>query len=164
MHHAEHTVTVEANAEIVYEVLVDVLNYPNLFPPTQSVTMVEESQTHQIARFVVDVNGQNLTWVSRRDLDPANRTIAYRQLERAPIVEHMGGEWRALVLDQNRTQLVLTHDFAARPTPSAPTLEQATALLEAAVERNSQVDLAAVRAESERRAKADDDAGEPRGV
>lgn len=155
MYHTEHTVTVEADANIVYDVLADVEGYANLFPPTESVTMLEESDTHQIARLVVDVNGQTQSWVSRRDLDRERRTIAYCQLEKAPIVEHMGGEWRALPLDVNRTQLVLTHDFAARPTDSAPTQEQATTLLKAAVERNSHADLAAVRQEAERRARTE---------
>jgi aromatase len=150
MHHTEHTVTVEASADVVYAVLADVEGYARLFPPTQSVTMLEEGDAHQIARLVVDVSGQLQSWVSRRDLDPRRRVIAYRQLENAPMVEHMGGEWRALPLDANRTQLVITHDFAARPTSSVPTLDQATALLQAAVERNSLADLAAVRQQAER--------------
>lgn len=152
MNHTEHTVTVDANADVVYAVLADVEGYAKLFPPTESVTMLEESDTYQIARLVVDVSGQRQSWVSRRDLDSEHRTIAYRQLENAPMIEYMGGEWRALPLGQNRTQLVITHDFAARPTDSVPTQEQATALLDAAVERNSHADLAAVRQEAERRA------------
>ncbi len=153
MYHTEHTVTVEANADVVYDVLADVEGYANLFPPTEAVTMLEESDTHQIARLVVDVMGRQQSWVSRRDLDREHRVIAYRQLETAPMVEYMGGEWRALPIDANRTQLVLTHDFAARPAEGTPTLEQATALVKAAVERNSHADLAAVLQEAERRAQ-----------
>jgi ribosome-associated toxin RatA of RatAB toxin-antitoxin module len=149
--HTEHTVTVEATADVVYEVLADVEGYARLFPPTESVTMLEETETHQIARLVVDVSGQRQSWVSRRDLDRERRTIAYRQLENAPMVAFMGGEWRALPLDGCRTQLVITHDFAARPTKNVPSQEQATELLRAAVENNSHADLAAVRHESERR-------------
>jgi aromatase len=153
MFHTEHTVTVEATADIVYDVLADVERYAELFPPTESVTVLEESDNHQIVRLVVDVNGQRQSWVSRRDLDRRHRSIAYRQLENAPIVEYMGGEWRALPIDVTRTQLVLTHDFAARPAASAPTLDQATTLLKAAVERNSHADLAAIRQEAQRRAQ-----------
>ena len=153
MFHTEHTVTVEANADVVYEVLADIGGYAKLFPPTESSTMLEESDTHQIARLVVDVSGQRQSWVTRRDLDRERRVIAYRQLENASMVEYMGGEWRALPLGENLTQLVITHDFAARPTDAVPTLEQATELLRAAVERNSHADLDAVRQESERRAQ-----------
>jgi ribosome-associated toxin RatA of RatAB toxin-antitoxin module len=153
MFHTEHTMTVDAPADVVYEVLADVLGYADLFPPTESVTMLEETETHQIARLVVDVSGQTQSWVSRRDLDRPNRTIAYRQLETAAIVKYMGGEWRALPLDDKRTQLVITHDFAARATEQVPSQEEATRLLRAAVENNSHADLSAVRDESEKRAQ-----------
>ncbi|MCX5339135.1 aromatase/cyclase [Streptomyces atratus] len=153
MFHTEHTVTVEANADVVYAVLADIEGYAKLFPPTETSTMLEETETYQIARLVVDVSGQRQSWVTRRDLDREHRTIAYRQLENAPMIEFMGGEWRALPLDDNRTQLVITHDFAARPTEAVPSREQASALLQAAVDRNSHADLDAVRKEAERRAQ-----------
>jgi ribosome-associated toxin RatA of RatAB toxin-antitoxin module len=154
MYHTEHTVTIEANADIVYAVLADVEGYAKLFPPTESVTMLEESSTHQIARLVVDVSGQVQSWVTRRDLDADRRIISYGQLETAAMVEHMGGEWRALPLGENRTQLILTHDFEARATDRVPTKEKATELLAAAVEKNSHADLAAVLQESERRVQS----------
>ncbi|MCE7003237.1 aromatase/cyclase [Kibdelosporangium philippinense] len=154
MFHTEHTVTVNANADIVYEVLADIEGYAKLFPPTESSTMLEESETHQIARLVVDVSGQIQSWVTRRDLDRPNRTISYRQLDNAAMVKYMGGQWRALPLDGDRTQLVITHDFAARPTEQVPSQEEATRLLQAAVENNSHADLAAVRDEAEKRAQA----------
>lgn len=153
MLHTEHTVTVEAPADVVYAVLADIEGYAKLFPPTESSTLLEESETHQIARLVVDVSGQTQSWVTRRDLDRARRVIAYRQLENAPMIEFMGGEWRALPLDERRTQLVITHDFAARPTEAVPSRERATELLAAAVDRNSDADLDAVRQEAERRAQ-----------
>lgn len=153
MFHTEHTVTVEAPADTVFAVLADIENYANLFPPTQESTILEESETHQIARLTVNVSGQIQSWVTRRDLDRQRRVIAYRQLENAAMIEFMGGEWRALPLDEGRTQLVITHDFAARPTEAVPSQEKATELLRAAVDRNSDADLDAVRKESERRAQ-----------
>jgi ribosome-associated toxin RatA of RatAB toxin-antitoxin module len=154
MFHTEHTVTVEAPADVVYAVLEDIEGYADLFPPTQSSTILEESDTHQIARLVVDVSGQVQSWVTRRDLDRDRRVIAYRQLENAPMIQFMGGEWRALPLDDNRTQLVITHDFAARATEAVPSQEKATELLRAAVDRNSHADLDAVRNEAERRVQS----------
>jgi aromatase len=153
MFHTEHTVTVEAPADLVYSVLADIEGYARLFPPTESSTILEQSETHQIARLVVDVSGQLQSWVTRRDLDRERRVIAYRQLENAPMIEFMAGQWRALPLSEEQTQLVITHDFAARPTEAIPSAEKATELLRAAVERNSHADLDAVRKEAERRAQ-----------
>jgi aromatase len=154
MDHTEHTVTVNAPAHVVYDVLADVEGYARLFPPTESVTLMESGDSYQIARLVVDVSGERLSWITRRDLDAERRVIAYRQLETAPLVAHMSGEWRALELDESRTQLVLTHDFEARrPADGRCTEQEATKLVQTAVERNSHDDLAAVQREAGRRAE-----------
>ncbi|WP_188316523.1 aromatase/cyclase [Solihabitans fulvus] len=155
MHHTEHTVTVDAPVDVVWPVLVDVEGYARIFPPTQQVTILEESPEHQIARLVVDVNGVIQTWVSRRDIDVQRKVIGYRQLEHAPMMGHMGGEWRALALGEDRTQLVLTHDFKPREPVDGKvagtyTYEEADEMIKAAVERNSVADLGAVKIEAER--------------
>ncbi|WP_158852613.1 aromatase/cyclase [Saccharothrix deserti] len=155
MHHTEHTVTVDAPVEVVWPVLVDVEGYARIFPPTEKVTILEESPEHQIARLVVDVNGVIQSWVSRRDIDVNRRVIAYRQLENAPMMGYMGGEWRALPLGDDKTQLVLTHDFKPREPVDGKvagkyTYEEADEMIKAAVERNSVADLGAVKIEAER--------------
>ncbi|WP_405937245.1 aromatase/cyclase [Streptomyces sp. NBC_00726] len=154
MHHTEHTVTVNAPLSTVWDILVDVEGYARIFPPTEEVVMLEESPKHQIARLTVDVNGAVQSWVSRRDIDVDRRVISYRQLENAPMMGHMGGDWRALPIDAHTTQLVLTHDFR----PSEPvdgkvagtyTYEEADEMIKAAVERNSVADLGAVKDQAE---------------
>jgi ribosome-associated toxin RatA of RatAB toxin-antitoxin module len=155
LHHTEHTITVNAPVEVVWPVLVDVEGYARIFPPTQEVTILEESPEHQIARLVVDVNGVVQSWVSRRDIDAKRGVIAYRQLENAPLMGYMGGEWRALPLGDDQTQLVLTHDFKPREPVDGKvagqyTYEEADEIIKAAVERNSVADLGAVKDEAER--------------
>ncbi|MEU3711098.1 SRPBCC family protein [Streptomyces catenulae] len=157
LRHTEHTVTVDAPVDVVWDVLVDVEGYARIFPPTQEAKIIESSETHQIVRLVVDVNGQIQSWVSRRDIDHERHVITYLQLELAPLIGHMGGEWRAYPLTENRTQLVLTHDFRPKDPVDGKvagkfTYEQADELLQGGVERNSVDDLGAVRSEAERRA------------
>ncbi len=160
MRHEEHTVTVAAPIEAVWQILLDVEGYADIFPPTQRVELEEVGDGYQIARLFVEVNGELNSWTSRRDIDAERHVIAYRQLETAPIVGRMGGEWRAFVLTGDRTQLVLTHDYEVRAPVNglvagryAPT--EAERLLRAAVERNSVADLEAVRSEAERRVRAE---------
>jgi aromatase len=160
MRHEEHTVTVAAPLEVVWQILLDVEGYANIFPPTQHVDLLEFGGDYQIARLFVEVNGELNSWTSRRDIDHTRRVIAYRQLETAPIVGSMGGEWRAFVLTQNLTQLVLTHDYEVRAAFDgrvAGRYEPAEAerLLRAAVERNSVADLDAVKQEAERRVRSE---------
>lgn len=156
MFHTEHCVTIDAPVQYVYDVLADVEGYANLFPPTQSVTLLEQGADYQIARLVVDVSGQLQTWVTRRDMDATRKVIRYQQLETAPLVEHMGGEWRCFSLKEEQTQLVITHDFIVRKPVDGLVLgkftpEQAEEMMRGAVERNSVADLDAVRKEAERR-------------
>ncbi len=156
LRHTEHTVTVDAPVDVVWDVLVDVEGYARIFPPTREAKIIEDSETHQIVRLVVDVNGQMQSWVSRRDIDHERHVIAYRQLELAPLIGHMAGEWRAYPLTESRTQLVLTHDFKPKDPVDGKvagkfTYEEADELLQGGVERNSVDDLGAVKSEAERR-------------
>jgi aromatase len=169
MFHTEHCITIDAPVRDVYDVLENVEGYAGLFPPTQSVTLLEQGTNHQginyqIAQLVVEVSGQIQTWTTRRDLDKALGIIRYRQLQTAPLVDYMGGEWRCFPFGEEQTQLVLTHDFAPRSSKDGLVLgqytsEQVEQMLRGAVERNSAADLAAVKQEAERRAlksKADE--------
>lgn len=157
MFHTEHCVTVDASIEQVYEVLADVEGYANLFPPTQSVTMIEQGPDYQIAKLVVEVSGQLQSWTTRRDLDAKHKIIHYQQLETAPLMDAMGGEWRCFSLRGEQTQLVITHDFAPRSPVDGMVLgrftpEEVEKLVCGAVEHNSVADLNAVKEEAERRA------------
>jgi ribosome-associated toxin RatA of RatAB toxin-antitoxin module len=156
LRHTEHTVTVDAPVDVVWDVVVDVEGYARIFPPTREATILDSSPTHQTVRLVVDVSGEIQTWVSRRDIDAEHRVVAYRQLDLAPLIGYMGGEWRALPVTATTTQLVLTHDFRPKDPVDGLvagrfTREQADEMLRAAVERNSVADLGAVKAEAERR-------------
>jgi ribosome-associated toxin RatA of RatAB toxin-antitoxin module len=157
MFHTEHCVTIEAPVEQVYEVLANVVGYANLFPPTQEVTMLEEGLGYQIARLVVEVSGQIQSWTTRRDLDATHKIIHYQQLQTAPLMDAMGGEWRCFPLREKQTQLVITHDFAPRSAVDGLVLgkytpEEVEKMVRGAVEHNSVADLDAVKQESERRA------------
>jgi aromatase len=154
MYHEEHSVTVAAPIEAVWRVLLDVQRYADIFPPTQRVDMLDEGENYQVVRLFVDISGELASWTSRRDIDPSRHVIAYRQLETAPIVGSMGGEWRASAGSDGRTDLVLTHDFEVRAPIDGKVAgrfdpEVADQMLRATVERNSVADLAAVKQAAE---------------
>lgn len=156
MFHIERCTTIDAPVELVYEVLADIEGYTKLFPHTQSVTILEHGSDYQIAKVVVKMGDLLQSWTSRRDLDAAQHIIRYRQLQTAPLIESMGGEWRCFSIGEKQTQLVLTHDFALRKAVDGLllgqyTTEQAEKIVCDAVEHNSVADLVAVKQESERR-------------
>ncbi|RCV50087.1 SRPBCC family protein [Marinitenerispora sediminis] len=154
--HTEHATTIDAPVETVWEVVCDVEGYARLFPATLESEIVEEGADYQVVRRVVDVGGQVQAWVSRREIDAANRVVAYHQIDRAPLVDHMGGEWRVYPLRGGRTQLVVTHDYVIRAPEDGLiagkfTEEEAAELLRTGIERSGVEDLAAMRGEAERR-------------
>jgi acyl carrier protein len=154
LQHTEHAISIDASVDRVYDILSDLKGYERLFPPTQSVEILEEGSGYQIGRLVVDVGGSLQSWVTRRELDAEQALIRYHQIETAPLIGHMSGEWRCFPLGGSSTQLVLTHDFVVREPRNGRVaglpVEQAEEALSGAVERNSHADLAAVKAEAER--------------
>ncbi|MFB6439888.1 aromatase/cyclase [Streptomyces sp. NPDC056411] len=158
MHHVEHTVTVAAPVGVVWDVLHDISGYDRIFDATHGVEVLESSATHQLVRLTVEVNkGVVHSWVTRRDIDPDARVIAFQQVaEKAPLVSHMGGEWRAFARGDDHTQLVLTQDYAAREPVDGLVAgrfspEETEQVLHGVAQRNGAADLECVKAESERR-------------
>ncbi|MCF3178338.1 SRPBCC family protein [Streptomyces sioyaensis] len=162
MHHVEHTVTVTAPIRVVWDVLQEVRGYDRIFDSLHAVEVLESSDTHQLVRLTVEVNtGVVHTWVTRRDIDGDAHTIAFQQVEDlAPLVSHMGGEWRAFAVGTDRTQLVLTQDYAAREPVNGMVAGRFTPadtekVLHGVAQRNGMNDLKSVKAEAESRIAAD---------
>ncbi|WP_167542485.1 SRPBCC family protein [Streptomyces himastatinicus] len=161
MHHVEDTVTVAAPVDTVWNVLHDVRSHDRVFGPIHEVVVLESSASHQLVQLTVEVNtGVVHTWVTRRDIDSEARVIAFRQVrDLAPLVSHMGGEWRAFPLGPDRTQLVLTQDYAAREAVNGLVAEKFTPeetekVLHGVAQRNAVTELESVKAECESRVAA----------
>lgn len=99
-----------------------------------------EEGGEQLLRIWAIAGDKVRTWTSRRVLDPAGRTITFRQVVTAAPVESMGGEWRVQELEDGTTRVTLLHDY--RAVDDAPDAE---ALIEQAVDRNSRAELLALK-------------------
>ncbi|MGC0421785.1 SRPBCC family protein [Embleya sp. AB8] len=155
MHHLEHAVTINAPIADVWQILLDVEGWVRLFPLTSAARITESSPTHQIVAITGDIGGQSQSWVSRRDIDEARRVIGYHQVETAPLMGRMGGEWRAVSTSATTTELTITHDF--EPADSAgglvadvPGGRDLDGLLNRALDHLGSAHLVAIKAEAER--------------
>jgi aromatase len=136
--HVEHEATLGPPAAAVYEALADVSRWPAMFGPTVHAERLSLTGGDETIRLWALANGQVKSWVSARVLDPARRTVRFRQTRPAAPVAAMGGEW-ILTPAGDRTRVVLTHDFRA-----ADDDPEVLEWIARAVDTNSRAELAAL--------------------
>lgn len=143
--HTEHEILVAAPVDAVYALVADVTRWPTLFPPTVHVQYLEyDAADEERLRIWATANGAVKSWVSRRRLDRAAGRIAFRQEASAHPVAAMSGEWVITPVSDTESRVVLTHDFRAVDDDPA-----ALDWISAAVDRNSEAELAALKAGAE---------------
>jgi len=148
----EHQVTVNAPAAAVYRLIAEVQNWPRIFPPTVYVDHVERSGQHERIRIWATANGAAKNWTSCRVLDPGGLRIEFRQEVSTPPVAAMGGTWLIEPISGVESRVRLQHDY--RAVDNDP---ESLAWIEEAVDRNSQSELAALKASAELTAGSADD-------
>jgi aromatase len=140
----EHGITVHAPAKQVYQLIADVTNWPQVFPPTVHVEYLERGDTTERLRIWAIGNGEPKTWTSRRELDPAGLRVDFRQEVSAPPVAAMGGAWVIEPDGEARCRVRLLHDYSA--VGDDP---ENLAWIDRAVDHNSDSELAALKAGAE---------------
>ncbi|MFJ5270773.1 aromatase/cyclase [Streptomyces sp. NPDC088358] len=136
----EHEITIAAPAPAVYRLLAEVTNWPRIFPPTIHVDQVERNGSEERIRIWATANGEAKNWTSRRELDPEALRITFRQEIPAPPVAAMGGTWIIEPLGEDASRVRLLHDYRAIDDDPHDLL-----WIEAAVDRNSRSELAALK-------------------
>jgi aromatase len=142
--HVEHSIDVDAPAGEIYRLVAGVENWPQIFPPTIHVEVLERSGDSERIQIWATANGDAKSWVSRRVLDPAAHRIEFRQEVSAPPVAAMSGTWIIEPAGAGSTVRLL-HDYRAVDDDPA-----ALEWIDQAVDRNSRAELAALKANVER--------------
>ncbi|MFC4497985.1 MULTISPECIES: aromatase/cyclase [Streptomyces] len=148
VHHTAHTIEVQAPPEAVYAIVSDVARWPLRFAPNVHVEHLERTATTERIQIWATANGEVRTWVSRRELDPENRRVTFRQEVSSPPVASMRGEWIITSTADGTSRLELTHDF--RAVDDDPV---GVEWIARATDRNSAAELDAVRALAEQYAQ-----------
>lgn len=143
-HETEHEITVAAPAQVVYDLIKNVADWPRIFPPTVHVEYAERGDTEERIRIWATANGEPKGWLSRRYLDKDNLRIRFRQEVSQPPVAAMGGEWLIDALSPTETKVRLTHDFEAVGDDPGN-----VSLILQAIDRNSGAELGALKSAAE---------------
>jgi aromatase len=145
-HHTEHRINVSAPAPSVFALILDIGSWPIVFPPTIHADHIERGESEERIRLWATANGEVKNWTSRRFLDRDRLRVRFQQEVSAPPVANMTGEWRIEPLSDSETCVRLLHDFqAVGDDPDK------TAWIRQAVDRNSNAELAALKAAAENR-------------
>ncbi|MDT3400783.1 aromatase/cyclase [Streptomyces sp. B1866] len=136
----EHTITVAAPPDAVYELIADVGNWPRIFPPTIHVDYAQKGEHDEYIRIWATANGVAKNWTSRRILQPEQRRINFQQTVSAPPVASMGGAWLIEEQPGGGSLVRLLHEY--RSVGDDP---EGLAWIDQAVDRNSRSELAALK-------------------
>ncbi|OMI33979.1 aromatase/cyclase [Streptomyces sparsogenes] len=139
-----HGITVLAPARTVYGIIADVADWPQRFAPNVHVEHLERTPGAERIRIWATAGGEVKSWTSRRELDPHGLRVTFRQELSAPPVAAMGGEWTVTSHGDHVSRLELRHDFRAVDDDPA-----GVRWITSAVDRNSESELAAVKALAE---------------
>jgi aromatase len=141
----EHEITSAAPPETVYRLLADVTDWPRIFAPTIYAEQLETDGGSERIQIWATANGEAKNWTSRREFDPAHRRIRFRQEVSSPPVAEMSGTWVIEPAGDGGSRIRLLHGFRAIGDDPA-----GLDWIDRAVDRNSGLELTALKTNVER--------------
>jgi aromatase len=145
----EHAIKVQAPAVEVYQLIADVMHWPQIFPPSVHVEYLQRSGSQERIQIWATANNEAKTWTSRRELDPIGLRVEFRQERSTPPVGAMGGTWIVEPVSEDESYVRLLHDY--RPVDDDPAKLE---WIDKAVDRNSQFELAALKVNAEQMSRS----------
>jgi ribosome-associated toxin RatA of RatAB toxin-antitoxin module len=147
----EHRTLIVAPAASVFRIVADVTRWPLFFHPTVHARVLERANDQETIRLWAFANDEVRTWTSRRRVDPHALRVEFRQTVCAPPVASMRGEWLLKPVDATSTMVVFGHEY--RAVDDDP---DSAAWIAEAVDRNSNAELAALKAAAQNHDRLDE--------
>jgi ribosome-associated toxin RatA of RatAB toxin-antitoxin module len=142
----EMTVTVEADARKVYELAKDQERFPEFMPDVEKVEVLQRDGNRMLTRWKTLVEDAPIEWTEEDVFDDDALRVDYRLLEGD--LDRFEGSWTFVNGEPGRTVVTLGVDFDF----GVPTLAELIGpTLERKVRENSEMMLAALKREAERR-------------
>ena len=126
--HTDNAVVIEAPVDFVWDRMMDVESWPELFSEYAKAEVVEREGDTIKFRLTThpdpDYEGQVWSWISERTADPATRSSKSRRIKTGPF-EYMNIEWYFEEADGG-TRMRWVQDFSMKPSAPAddPTAEE----------------------------------------
>ena len=140
--HTDNSIDIDAPLEFVWERMIDVENWPNLFTEYAGAEILKRDGDRIEFRLTTypdpEHDGQVWSWVSERTMDPAAHTTKSRRIETGPF-EYMNIEWFSEEVDGG-TRMRWVQDFSMKP--GAPANDEDA---EDYMNRNTKVQMDAIK-------------------
>jgi aromatase len=128
--HTDNAVVIEAPVDFVWDRMMDVESWPNLFSEYAKAEVIEREGDTIKFRLTThpdpEYDGQVWSWISERTADPSTRSSKSRRIETGPF-EYMNIEWY-FEPDGDGTSMRWVQEFSMKPEAPAND-EQATEYL-----------------------------------
>jgi ribosome-associated toxin RatA of RatAB toxin-antitoxin module len=145
MPYVETSIAIAAPAHVVYELAKEQERFPQFMPDVETVKILEKHDDHLITRWKTLVEEAPIEWTEEDRFDDANRRIDYKLIEGD--LDKFEGAWTFEERD-GLTHVVLGVDYDF----GVPTLAELIGpTLQKKVRENSEMMLAALKSEAEKR-------------
>jgi aromatase len=115
--HTDNTVEITAPLDLVWERMMDIEGWPQLFSEYAAAEVVERDGDRVVFRLTThpdpDYDGQVWSWTSERIAEPSERRSKSRRIETGPF-EYMNIEWYFEDAD-GVTRMRWVQDFSMKP-------------------------------------------------
>jgi aromatase len=119
--HTDNSVDINAPLEFVWERMMDIEGWPNLFSEYANAEVIEREGDRIVFRLTThpdpEYDGQVWSWTSERIADPASRSSKSRRIETGPF-QYMNIEWFFEVAGDG-TRMRWVQDFSMKPEAPA---------------------------------------------
>lgn len=119
--HTDNAVEIDAPLEFVWNRMMDIESWPNLFSEYAKAEVIEQEGDRVVFRLTThpdpEYDGQVWSWTSERVADPASHSSKSRRIETGPF-EYMNIEWY-FEPSGDGTKMRWVQDFSMKPTAPA---------------------------------------------
>jgi aromatase len=120
--HTDNEVTINAPRDFVWERMMDIESWPELFTEYAKAEVIEEEGDTVRFRLTThpdpEYDGQVWSWVSERVADPSSYSSNSKRIETGPF-EYMNIEWYFEEADDGSTRMRWVQDFSMKPEAPA---------------------------------------------
>jgi ribosome-associated toxin RatA of RatAB toxin-antitoxin module/quinol monooxygenase YgiN len=108
---AEHDILISKSWEQCFQLCSALDRWPDFMPAVRTARILRESHGDQEIELTAEFGSQILTWRSRREILPEQRTIRFWSLTPRDPIKSLSGEWFFEPADNAMTRVRVAHSF-----------------------------------------------------